>query len=111
MEGSRDGVIGRDAEIRRLRGLLEANKEADLPYVQLAREISGIFPSVRSVVIARGASVIADSANAIPCISVIVRPDSLLAPAESVKLAEWLRVRLSSDAVVLTQQCDNIVMP
>ena len=104
-------VSRRDAEIRRLRGLLEANKEADLPYVQLAREISGIFPSVRSVVIARGASVIADSANAIPCISVIVRPDSLLAPAESVKLAEWLRVRLSSDAVVLTQQCDSIVMP
>ena len=106
------GLIGCGVNYPIYKKLLEKGK-AKYAYeiVQLAREISGIFPSVRSVVIARGASVIADSANAIPCISVIVRPDSLLAPAENVKLAEWLRVRLSSDAVVLTQQCDSIVMP
>ena len=104
-------VSRRDAEIRRLRGLLEASKETELPYVQLAREISGIFPSVGSVVIARGAEVTADSEEALPCISVIVRPDSLLSPAESIKLTDWLRIRLASDAVVLTQQCDSLGMP
>ena len=101
----------RDDEIHRLRGLLDATKEVDLPYVQLAREINGIFPSVRSVVIARGASVAADSPDAVPCISVIVRSDSLLDAVESIKLAEWLRVRLASDAVVLTQQCDSVALP
>ena len=100
-------VSRRDAEIRRLRGLLDASKEADLPYTQLAREIGGIFPSVYSVVIARGATVTADSKEPLPCISVIVRPDSLLSPAETIQLTEWLRIRLASDAVVLMQQCNE----
>ena len=101
-------VSRRDAEIRRLSSLLDANKETDIPYIQLAREINGIFPSVHNVVIARGATVITDSAQAVPCISVIVRPDSLLNATESAKLTEWLRVRLASDVVILTQQCDSI---
>ncbi|MBQ1177693.1 MAG: DUF389 domain-containing protein [Bacteroidaceae bacterium] len=101
-------VSRRDAEIARLRGLLDATKQVDLPYVQLAREIGGIFPSVRSVAIARGASVATDSLSAVPCISVVVRPDSLLSPDECVKLTEWLRVRLADDAVLLVQQCDSV---
>ena len=97
-------VSRRDAEIHSLRQQLDATQQVSLPYVQLTREIIGIYPSVRSVVIARGAVVGSDSLTASPCVSVIVRPDSLLTPAQSTQLTEWLRVRLSGESVILSQQ-------
>ena len=97
-------VARRDAEISNLRQQLDATQQASLPYVQLTREIVGIYPVVRSVVIARGAAVGADSLIASPCVSVIVRPDSLLTTAQSTQLTEWLRVRLNGETVILSQQ-------
>ena len=97
-------VSRRDAEIHSLRQQLDASQQVSLPYVQLTREIIGIYPSVRSVVIARGAVVGSDSLTASPCVSVIVRPDSLLSPAQSTQLTEWLRVRLGGEPVILSQQ-------
>lgn len=97
-------VARRDAEISDLRHQLSVTQQESLPYVQLTREILGIYPSVRSVVIARGAAVERDSLTASPCISVIVRADSMLTPAETIQLTEWLRVRLNEESIVLTQQ-------
>ena len=97
-------VAQRDAEISNLRQQLRATQQESLPYVQLTREILGIYPSVRSVVIARGATVDKDSLTASPCISVIVRPDSMLTHAETIQLTEWLRVRLNEESIVLSQQ-------
>ena len=97
-------VARRDAEISDLRHQLSVTQQESLPYVQLTREILGIYPSVRSVVIARGAAVERDSLTALPCISVIVRADSMLTPAETIQLTEWLRVRLNEESIVLTQQ-------
>ena len=100
-------VSRRDAEINDLRQQLSATQQVSLPYVQLTREIIGIYPSIRNVVIARGAAVGADSLVASPCVSVIVCPDSLLTPAQSTQLTEWLSVRLSGETVVLSQQVSN----
>lgn len=97
-------VSRRDTEINNLRQQLDATRQVSLPYVQLTREIIGIYPSVRSVVIARGAIVESDSLAASPCISVIVHPDSLLTPTETTQLTEWLRVRLNEKSIVLSQQ-------
>ena len=99
-------VARRDAEINSLRQQLDATQQVSLPYVQLTREITGIYPSVRSVVIARGAAVGRDSPVASPCISVIVRPDSMLTLTETLQLTEWLRVRLNEENIVLSQQLD-----
>ena len=99
-------VARRDAEINSLRQQLDATQQVSLPYVQLTREIVGIYPSVRSVVIARGAAVGRDSLVASPCISVIVRPDSMLTLTETLQLTEWLRVRLNEENIVLSQQFD-----
>lgn len=99
-------VARRDAEISSLRQQLDATQQVSLPYVQLTREITGIYPSVRSVVIARGAAVGRDSLIASPCISVIVRPDSMLTSTETIQLIEWLRVRLNEENIVLSQQFD-----
>ena len=99
-------VTRRDAEINKLRQQLDATQQVSLPYEQLTREIIGIYPSVRSVIIARGALVERDSLVASPCISVIVRPDSLLTSSETLQLTEWLRVRLNEENIVLSQQSD-----
>lgn len=101
-------VTRRDAEINRLRQQLAASERSTLPYVQIAREVTGIFPSVRTITIARGATVSTDSLQAIPSLSVTICPDSFLSPTESAKLNEWLRIRLASDIVILSQQTDSI---
>ena len=100
-------VSRRDAEINSLRQQLSATQQVSLPYVQLTREIIGIYPSIRNVVIARGAAVGSDSLVASPCVSVIVCPDSLLTPAQSTQLTEWLSVRLSGETIVLSQQVNT----
>lgn len=100
-------VARRDAEINSLRQQLNATQEVSLPYVQLTREIIGIYPSIRNVVIARGATVGADSLMASPCVSVIVCCDSLLTYTQSSQLSEWLSVRLNGETIVLTQQVNN----
>ena len=97
-------VSRRDAEIVRLRQQLAASAKEELPYVQLAREIMGIYPAVKDVVLARGATVSADSLVAVPSLSVIVRPDSTLSSAELTQLTEWLRVRLATDMEVVVLQ-------
>jgi uncharacterized hydrophobic protein (TIGR00271 family) len=97
-------VSRRDAEIVRLRQQLAASAKEELPYVQLAREIMGIYPSVRDVMLARGAMVSADSLVAVPSLSVIVHPDSTLSSTELTLLTEWLRVRLATDMEVVVIQ-------
>ena len=97
-------VSRRDAEISHLRQQLAASEKEELPYVQLAREIMGIYPSVKDVVLARGATVSADSLYAAPCLSVVVHRDSVFTPAEMSQLSEWLRVRLATDMEVVILQ-------
>ena len=97
-------VSRRDAEISRLRQQLAASEKEELPYVQLAREIMGIYPSVKDVVLARGATVSADSLYAAPCLSVVVHRDSVFTPAEMSQLSDWLRVRLATDMEVVILQ-------
>ncbi len=97
-------VSERDAEIARLRQQLAASEERDLPYVQLAREIMGIYPSVKEVMLTRGATVRADSLYAIPCFTVVVPRDSVFTSPEMTQLTKWLRVRLEADAEVIVLQ-------
>lgn len=97
-------VSERDAEIVRLQQLLAATEEKSLPYVQLAREIMGIYPSVKEVTLTRGATVKADSLYAVPSFTVVVPRDSVFASSEVAQLAKWLRVRLDTDAEVIVLQ-------
>ena len=97
-------VSRRDAEITRLRQQLRDTEKDDLPYVQLAREIMGIHPSVQEVTLARGATISADSLEAVPCLSVVIPRDSLFTSTEMKQLSDWLRVRLATDMEVIILQ-------
>ena len=97
-------VSRRDAEITRLRQQLRDTEKDDLPYVQLAREIMGIYPSIQEVTLARGATVSADSLEAVPCLSIVIPRDSLFTSTEMRQLTDWLSVRLATDMEVIILQ-------
>ena len=97
-------VSRRDAEITRLRQQLKDTEKDDLPYVQLAREIMGIYPSIQEVTLARGATVSADSLEAVPCLSIVIPRDSLFTSTEMRQLTDWLSVRLATDMEVIILQ-------
>ena len=97
-------VSRRDAEISTLRQQLAASTKEELPYVQIAREVMGIYPFVNDVVLTSGAIVRADSLVAVPTFSVLVRSDSILSSTQLTQLSEWLRVRLATDMEVIVLQ-------
>ena len=96
-------VEKRDVEIARLQQELAAAKHTALPYTQLTREISGIYPMVKSVTIGRGAKVSVDSLHTQPCLSVIVHTTIDLTEEQHIHLCEWLKIRLEDNTVELTQ--------
>lgn len=97
-------VARKNAEIARLQEELKAARGNDIPYVQLTREISSSHPSVKEVIITQGAHVLSDSLTFVPCVSVIVRADSLFTQEESSKLSEWLKVRLNDENVIFLKE-------
>jgi hypothetical protein len=102
-------VEKRDLEIARLQQELDAAKHTTLPYTQLTREISGIYPMVRSVTIGRGAKVRADSLHPQPCLSVIVHTTSDFTEEQHIHLCEWLKIRLEDNTVMVIQQKEDMV--
>lgn len=100
-----DTEIGkRDEEIRRLREELRVARGNDIPYIQVTREIVNSYPAVKQVHIAQGASVTCDSLAMNPCMTVVVRCDSLMEASEIEKLSEWLKIRLNTEDINLIQQ-------
>ena len=100
-----DTEIGkRDDEIQRLKEELNIAKGNDIPYVQLTREIINSYPAVKEVHMAQGAKVSADSLVMLPCITVIVKCDTLMNQDEADRLGEWLKIRLDTDDITLIQR-------
>ena len=95
-------------EIARLQQELEDTRNNAIPYAQIAREISGIYPMVKRVIIGRGAKVNVDSLHTQPCLSVIVHTASALTIEQHDQLNEWLKIRLEDTTVELTQLTDSI---
>jgi hypothetical protein len=91
----------RNDEIRKLREELKAAKGDDIPFVQVTRELINSYPSVKEVLLGQGARVESDSLSVHPCITVIVKCDTLLSGEQKGKLGDWLKIRLNSEDVSL----------
>ncbi len=97
-----DVEVGRrDAEIKHLQEELELARKEDLPYMQLTKEIVSTYPSVKEVHIAQGAAVTADSLNMSKSVLVMLMADESFTVSDSLRLGQWLKVRLESDNVEL----------
>lgn len=97
-------ISERDADIKRLEEELMASKAVDIPYVQITREIINSYPQIQEVHIAQGASVKSDSLAIHQSIMVMVKTDAFMMEEDSLKLGNWLKIRLNNDNLHLVIQ-------
>ena len=97
-------IYERDADIKRLEEELKAAKSVDIPYVQTTREITSSYPNIQEVNITLGASVRPDSLTPHQSMLVMVKADTLLMHEDSLKLSDWLKIRLNNDDLRLIIQ-------
>ena len=92
--------------IEDLRLQLEQAKKEELPYTQLANEISATYPEVKHVYMGHGAHISLDSMSTTPCVMVEIKTDSLMNEATFAQFKKWIQVRLQIENV----EVQNIVI-
>ena len=89
-----------------LRRQLEQARKEELPYLQIANEISATYPEVKHVYMGQGAHVTLDSLAVTPCLMVEIKTDSLLSTETVTQFKKWIQVRLQIEKV----EVQNIVI-
>ena len=85
--------------IEDLRLQLEQAKTEELPYIQLANEISATYPEVKHVYMGQGAHISLDSLVTTPCVMVEIKTDSLMNDSDFAQLKRWIQVRLQIENI------------
>ncbi|MCM1177205.1 MAG: TIGR00341 family protein [Bacteroidales bacterium] len=100
-----DNEIGmRDAEIKRLENVIQEMQRNDIPYIQITKEITSQYPSIKEVFISKGAQVKADDLSRTDTVFVVIRSTSELSGQEKARLTNWIRIRLDFDNVVVYEE-------
>lgn len=103
-----DSKIGQyETTIEQLTNELKEARKEDIPYIQIAREISATYPEVKEIHIGQGAHVAIDSLAVYPCLIVKVKTDTLMSAASFEQLKQWIKVRLQLDDVEIDNQTYN----
>ena len=90
-----DSKIGKyESTIEQLNRELQAAKKEELPYLQIASEISAAYPEIKQISMGQGARVQIDSLKATPCLVVKVQTDSLMSSSFLEQFKSWLQIRL-----------------
>ncbi len=92
-------VIKYEARISQLTRELQLIKQEELPYVQIANELSASHPEIKHVYMARGAHITTDSLKMTECLIVKVKTDISMSPATIEQLRKWVEVRLQVENV------------
>ena len=99
-----DSKIGQyETTIEQLSNELQAAKKDELPYMQIASEISAAYPEIKQIHIGQGTHIVIDSLKATPCLIVRVKSDSLMSESSLAQFEKWIKVRLQVDDVEVTQ--------
>ena len=85
--------------IEQLTKELQSAKKDELPYMQLAGEISANNPDIRDVFIGQGAHISLDSLHVTECLLVKVKTDTLMSESSLEQLKKWIQIRLQVDVV------------
>ena len=88
-----------ESTIEQLNSELQTAKKKELPYMQIANEISASYPDIRDIYIGQGNHIAMDDLKAEPCIIVKVRTDTLMSESSLEKFKKWLKVRLQAENV------------
>ena len=92
--------------IEDLRRQLEQAKKEELPYVQIANEISATYPQVKHVYMGQGAHITLDSLSMNHCLLVEIKTESLMDSVTVSQFKKWIQVRLQIEEV----EVQNIVI-
>ena len=88
-----------ESTIEQLNSELQTAKKEELPYMQIANEISASYPDIRDIFIGQGNHIAMNDLKAEPCIIVKVRTDTLMSESSLEKFKKWLKVRLQAENV------------
>ena len=95
-----DTKIGEyETTIELLTDELQAARKEDIPYLQLANEISVAYPQIREIQMGHGAHVSIDSLKVAPCLLINVWTDTLMTDSSLDQFEKWIKVRLQADNV------------
>ena len=93
----------RDDSIRILQTRLAQYEQRQLPSAQIAAEIQSQLPAVQSVTLAKGARIAGNAAEQDEVV-VLIESKHPLSKDETTRLTNWLRVRLSTENIVLVNR-------
>ena len=94
-------LMAKKKEVEALRNELNEYKRDSIPCLQIAKELAGFYPSVKSIGISRGSSVTADSLTVRKTTFVNAKASRKFKADEEEKLLRWLKIRLGSEDVEL----------
>ena len=97
-----------ESTIDHLTNELQAAKKEELPYLQLAEEISVVYPEIRQVCVGQGAHVVIDSLKVSPCLLLKVSTDTLMNETYLERFRIWIKARLKVDNVEVCNDTLNV---
>ena len=80
---------------------LQAARQKEIPYLQIASELAANYPEVKHLHIAQGAHISLDSLHASTCLIVKVQTESLMSETSLEQMKRWIKVRLNVEDVEL----------
>ena len=96
-----------ETTIEQLNSELKAAKKEELPYSQIANEISASYPGIKHVYIGIGNHIAIDSLQISPCLIVKVKSDTLMTESSLEQFKKWIKVRLHTENI----EIDHTTIP
>ena len=78
---------------------LQTLKKEELPYMQIANEISASYPSIKHIYVGRGNHIDIDSLKLSPCLIVKIQSDTLMSESSLEQFKKWIKVRLQTENI------------
>lgn len=98
-------ISRRENQVRGLEEEIKTLKKNDIPYSQIAKEISSQYPEITDVSLAKGAEVhTADSIEVQRRLMVVAKSVKPISQEKVKHLTEWLKLRLNDTTVVVINQ-------
>ena len=95
-----DSKIGQyEATIQQLTNELQTLKREEVPYVQIANEISASYPGIKRVYIGQGNHIDIDSLKSSPCLVVKVYHTTSMTESSLEQFKRWIKVRLQTENI------------
>ena len=94
-------ISKKEAQIRALEGELMKYRQEEIPYLQVSREVSSLYPQIRKLTISRGAEVSLDSLNVGNRMLVVAESDRVLDQQSLERMTELLKLRLNDTTVLV----------